>query len=82
MLMIKKCQFFVYLYLVKIRLEIMLNDFGEKKETFLAIKNRIFQSLNNCTFPYGITHAFGKKKCRFFWLFRFGQNVLSALFTI
>ena len=39
MLMIKKCQ------------EIMLNDFGEKKETFLAIKNRIFQSLNNCTFP-------------------------------
>ena len=51
MLMIKKCQFFVYLYLVKIRLEIMLNDFGEKKETFLAIKNRIFQSLNNCTFP-------------------------------
>ena len=81
MLMIKKCQFFVYLYLVKIRLEIMLNDFAEKKETFFPIKNRIFQSLNNCTFPKGITHAFGQKM-PIFWLFRFGQNVVSALFAI
>ena len=81
MLMIKKCQFFVYLYLVKIRLEIMLNDFAEKKETFFPIKNRIFLSLNNCTFPKGITHAFGQKM-PIVWLFRFGQNVLSALFTI
>ena len=40
--MITNCQFFVYLYLVKIRLEIMLNDFAEKKETFFPIKNRIF----------------------------------------
>ena len=79
--MIKKCQFFVYLYLVKIRLEIMLNDFAEKKETFLAIKNRIFHSLNNCTLPKGITHAFGQKM-PIFWLFRFGQNVVSALFAI
>ena len=53
MLLVKKCQFFVYVYLVKIRLQIMLNDFAEK--------NRIFQSLNNRTLPKGITYAFGQK---------------------
>ena len=51
----------------------MLNDFAEK--------NRIFQSLNNCTLPKGITYAFGQKM-PIFWLFRFGQNVVSALFAI
>ena len=44
MLLAKKCQFFLYLGLVKIRLEIMLNDFKERKETSLTIKNRIFQN--------------------------------------
>ena len=46
MLLVKKCHFFLYLDLVKIRLEIMLNHFEERKETFLTIKNRnrIFQS--------------------------------------
>ena len=73
MLLVKKCQFFVYVYLVKIRLQIMLNDFAEK--------NRIFQSLNNRTLPKGITYAFGQKM-PIFWLFRFGQNVVSAKFTI
>ena len=73
MLLVKKCQFFVYLYLVKIRLEIMLNDFADKKETFFGYKNR--------SFPKGITHAFGQKM-PVFWLFRFGQNVVSALFAI
>ena len=73
MLLVKKCEFFVYVYLVKIRLQIMLNDFAEK--------NRIFQSLNNRTLPKGITYAFGQKM-PIFWLFRFGQNVVSALFAI
>ena len=62
MLLVQKCQVFVYLDLVK-------------------IKNRIFQSLTNRTFPQGITHAFGQKM-PIFWLFRFGQNVVSASFTI
>ena len=81
MLLVKKFQFFVYLDSVKISLEIMLNDFAEKKKPFLAIKNRIFRSLNNRTFPKGITHAFGQKM-PLFWLFRFGQNVVSVLFAI
>ena len=60
MLLVKKFQFFVYLDLVKRRLEIMVNDFAEKKNPFLAIKNRIFQSLKNRTFPKGLTHGFGQ----------------------
>ena len=44
MLLVKKCQFFVYLDLVKRRLEIMVNDFAErKKNLFLAIKIALFQ---------------------------------------
>ena len=39
----------------------MLNDFAEKKETFFGYKNRIFQSLQNRTFPKGLTHGFGRK---------------------
>ena len=35
--------------MVKIRLERMRNGFVEKKETFTAKKNRIFQSLKNLT---------------------------------
>ena len=61
MLLVKKCQFFVYLGLVKIRLEIILNDFAEKKTFFLAIKNTIFQSLKNRTFPKGLTDGVGRK---------------------
>ena len=34
----------------------MLNGFAEKKETFMAIKNRIFQSLKNLPFPKGLTY--------------------------
>ena len=40
----------VYLGLVKIRLEIMLGDFAEKKETFLTIKNTIIQTQKNHIF--------------------------------
>ena len=32
-----------------------------KKKPFLTIKNRIFQSLKNHTFPKGLTHGFGQK---------------------
>ena len=61
MLLVKKCQFFVYLGLVKIRLEIMLSDFVGKKETFFGIKKkRLFQSAKKRTFSKGLTHAFGQ----------------------
>ena len=35
------------------RVEIMLRTFAKKKETFLTIKNTIFQSPKNRIFPKG-----------------------------
>ena len=37
-LLAKKCHFLLYLDLIKIRLEIMLSDFDEKKETISGFK--------------------------------------------
>ena len=45
---------------MKIRLEIMLSDFAEKKETCFEYKNRIFQSPKKSAFPKRLTHAFGQ----------------------
>ena len=47
-----------------LRLGIIINDFKEREETFLTIKNRTFQSLNYHIFPMGLTQAlafFNKK---------------------
>ena len=60
MLWVKKCHFFLYLDLVKIRLEILLNYFEERKETFQTIKKRIFQVQKIAFFSKGLTHAFGQ----------------------
>ena len=48
----------------------MLSNFAEKKETFLTIKNKIFQSPKKSHFSKGLTHAFNQK-----WL-------IFSLFTI
>ena len=43
MFLVKKCQIFLYVDLVKIRVEKMLNNFVEKEETFFfTIKTKIF----------------------------------------
>ena len=39
----------------------MLNDFAQEKETFLTLKNRIFQSPKNCIYPKRLTQAFDEK---------------------
>ena len=66
MLLAKKCQFFFYLHLVKIRLEILLSDLADKTETsftiyiyekeFFKVQKRVDQKMPNS------------------FLFRFGQN--------
>ena len=44
MLLVKKCQSFLYLVLVKTRLEIRYNNVGDRKETFfLSIKTKFFK---------------------------------------
>ena len=73
MLWSKNANFFVYVDLVKIGLEIMRSDFTQEKGTFLTLKNRIFQSPKNRIFPKGLTHAFDQK-ILISSLVRFDQN--------
>ena len=69
-----KNRIFLYLDLVKIRLEMMLNYFKERKETSLTIKNRIFQSPKNHIFFFkGVNPCFWPKNANFF-KFKFDQN--------
>ena len=44
MLLVKKCQFFHYLFLLKIWLEIRFNNVLERKETFLSTKQNFLKS--------------------------------------
>ena len=44
MLLVKKWIFFLYLFLVKTRLEIVLAVFGDKKKTLFDYNNLMFQS--------------------------------------
>ena len=51
---------------IKIRLEIMLKDFAEKKETFLDYKKQNFQKSKNSHFSKGVNPSFWSEKCQFF----------------
>ena len=50
MLLVKKMPFFLYLDLIKIRLEIMLSEFEIKRETFFDLKKHKIQSSKNPMF--------------------------------
>ena len=73
MLLIKKYQFFLYLFLVKTRLEIRFNNVLDGKEAVFWVKKQKFSKSKNLSFPKGLTHAFGQKMPNFS-LFGFGQN--------
>ena len=73
MLLAKICQILLYLDLVKIRLEIMVSDFAEKKETCFDFKKRKCLTSKKSSFPKGLAHALGQKM-PFFPPFKFGQN--------
>ena len=51
MLLVQKCQF---LGSVKIRLEIMLKDFAEKKETFFGYEKQNFSKSKKSHFSKGV----------------------------
>ena len=66
MVLDKKANFFLSLDLIKIRLEITLPEFAMKKETFLTLKNRIFQSAKNHIFFFkGVNQYFWPKNANF-----------------
>ena len=65
MLLAKICQILLYLDLVKIRLEIMVSDFAEKKESWFDFKKRKFLTSKNPLFQRGYPMLW-VKKCHFF----------------
>ena len=73
MLLTKKCQFFLYLFWVKTRLEIRLNKVLDTKEPFFVYKRKISESPKNRILPKGLTHGFGQKM-PILSLVGFGQN--------
>ena len=72
--MVQKSQFFLFLDLVKIRLEIRFNKVLDRKQTGFYYKEKNFQSSKNRILSKGLTHAFGQN-IYFFSLFVFGQKV-------
>ena len=68
MLLIKKYQFFLYLFLVKTRLEIRFNNVLDGKETVFWVKKQKFSKSKNLSFPKGLTHAFGQRLQIFLYL--------------
>ena len=79
MLLVKKCQFFHYLFSVKIKLEIRFKNVLDKKQTFFfTIKKKIFKVPKIVFFSKGLTHAFGQK-VPLISLFVFGQNRLEIM---
>ena len=71
MLWSKNANFFVYVDLVKIGLEIMRSDFAQDKGTFLTLKTEFFK-VQKIAF-LGLTHAFDHK-ILISSLVRFHQN--------
>ena len=57
----EKCQFFLHLFLVKTRLEIIFNAFVEKKETFFDYNKQNFFEVPKITFSKGVNPCFGQK---------------------
>ena len=65
----KNAIFFHYLFSLKVRLELGVNNVRDRKKTFFDYKNKIFFSLKNCLFAKGLFHVFGKKNATFFICF-------------
>ena len=69
MLLAKKCQFFLYLNLIKIILEIMLSVFTEKN------KHLRLKKTEKIAFLQRVNSMLLIKKCQFFSLFTIDQNI-------
>ena len=66
MLLVKKCQFFHYLFLHKIRLEIRFNNVPDRKETFFEYQNKTLQSPKKLHFFKRVNRYFWSKTAKFF----------------
>ena len=69
----QKIYFFLYLFLIKIRLEIMFNNVIDGKETFFGHKKFNLSKSQKLHFSKGVNPCFWSKNV-FFSLFVVGQN--------
>ena len=69
MLLVKKCNFFLYLFFLKIRLEIMFNNVLDRKETFFGHKNFSLSKSQKSHFSKGVIAWFWSKNVLFLFLF-------------
>ena len=65
MLLVKKCNFFLYLFSLKIRLEIMFNNVLDRKETFFGNKNFNLSKSQKSHFSKGVNPCFWSKNVVF-----------------
>ena len=67
MLLVKNCNFFLYLFSLKIRLEIMFNNVLDRKETFFGNKNFNLSKSQKSHFSKGVNPCFWSKNVIFFF---------------
>ena len=58
MVLVKKCTFFINLFLVEIRVEIMFNNVLERKETFFGHKKSNLSKSQKSHFSKGVNPCF------------------------
>ena len=68
MLLVKNCNFFLYLFSLKIRLEIMFNNVLDRKETFFGHKNFTLSKSQKSHFLRGVNPCFWSKTVIFFFI--------------
>ena len=81
MLLVKNCNFFLYLFFLKIRLEIMFNNVLDRKETFFGNKNFNLSKSQKSHFSKGVNPCFWSKNVTFFLYLFFLKIRLEIMFN-
>ena len=82
MVMASKWPFFPFLFLGNIGQENVFDDILDRKNAFLAYKNKKFKKSKNCHFSKGLTHGFGPKMAIFPTFFFKAIQARKMVFTI
>ena len=74
MLLVKTCNFFLYLFSVKKEHEIRFNNVLNRKDTFFDYKNKNFSKSQKWHPSKGVNPCFWSKNANFFNYFFFAKN--------
>ena len=78
---VKKCNFFLYLFSLKIGLEIMFNNVLDRKETFFGHNNFNLSKSQKSHFSKGVNPCFWSKTVIFFFFLFFLKIRLEIMFN-